>query len=65
MSMKKYLKDQISMKTDKLKVVEEKMLKAKTIEKDIDRNVTELSRAIKDAKNPKLGNELLEKSKKI
>lgn len=53
------------MKADKLKVVEEKMTKAKTIEKDIDRNVTELSRAIKDAKNPKLGNELLEKSKKI
>jgi len=60
--MKKYLKDQIGMKNDKVIELEVKLTKAKTTQKDIDRNVVELQRAVKDAKNPKLGNALLKKS---
>jgi hypothetical protein len=47
------------MKNDKLKVLEEKVAKAKVYQKDIDRNITELTRVVKDSKNPKLGNALL------
>jgi len=50
------------MKNVNIKVMEEKLLKAKTYQKDINRNVTELTRAVKDSKNKKLGETLLSKS---
>jgi cell division protein FtsL len=53
------------MKNDNVKKLEEKLTKAKTSQKDIDRNIVELQRVVKDAKNPKLGNALLAKSKSL
>ena len=53
------------MKNVNIKVLEEKVTKAKTYQKDIDRNVTELARLVKDSKNSKLGNTLLSKSKEL
>lgn len=53
------------MKNVNIKVLEEKVTKAKTYQKDIDRNVTELTRLVKDSKNSKLGDRLLSKSKEL
>ena len=53
------------MKNDNVKKLEEKLTKAKTSQKDIDRNIVELQRVVKDSKNPKLGNALLAKSKSL
>jgi hypothetical protein len=60
--MKKYLKNQIEMKNVNLIVLEEKLTKAKIYQKDISRNVTELTRVVKDSKNAKLAKLLLQKS---
>ena len=60
--MKKYLKDQIEMKNVNVLILEEKLKKAKVFQKDIDRNVTELTRVVKDTKNDKLAKTLLSKS---
>lgn len=60
--MKKYLKDQIEMKNVNIKILDEKLQKAKVFQKDIDRNVTELTRVVKDTKNDKLAKTLLTKS---
>lgn len=62
MGMKKYLKDQIEMKNVNIKILDEKLQKAKVFQKDIDRNVTELTRVVKDTKNDKLAKTLLTKS---
>lgn len=53
------------MKNDNVKVLEEKLARAKTSQKEIDRNVVELTRVVKDSKNSKLGTALLLKSKSL
>jgi len=62
LGMKKYLKDEIQMKNVNVDKLEEKLKSAKARQKEIDRNVTELTRVVKDTKNDKLAKKLLAKS---